>query len=98
MDSLADPGNWDDSGVRMIRSAEQQTTDFEKCLYSLRAPLILATGFLGARTDHALAAMSALMAYAEARVILVSEDEIVFHCPPALSIDLPAGTPVSFFP
>lgn len=98
MDSIADLAEWAARGVEMVEIAEQLSTDFEKCLYSLRAPLILACGFLGARTDHALAAMSGLLRYAEARVILVSETEIVFHTPPALAIDLPEGTTVSFFP
>jgi thiamine pyrophosphokinase len=46
---------------------EQDTTDFEKCLYSVAAPLLLGVGFLGGRADHHLAAMNVLVRYADRR-------------------------------
>ena len=44
--------------------AEQDTTDLEKCLDSVEAPLFLGLGFLGGRIDHHLAAMNALVRHA----------------------------------
>ena len=82
----------------LIRIAEQETTDLEKCLYSLRAPLVIGCGFLGERTDHALAAMSALLRYRDQRAILLGEGDLVFHWPESLELELPSGMPVSFFP
>ncbi|NNU80251.1 thiamine diphosphokinase [Halovulum dunhuangense] len=98
LDSATSVDHWRAQGIAVHRIAEQETTDLEKCLYSLRAPLILGCGFLGERTDHALAAMSALVAYRARPVILLGEQDLVFHCPERLVLDLPEGLPVSFFP
>ena len=37
---------------RLLHVTEQDSTDFEKCLARITAPLILALGFTGARIDH----------------------------------------------
>src|SRR5665213_1164434 len=37
-DSLADPESWD-SRTKLVRITEQETTDFEKALYSTSAPV-----------------------------------------------------------
>ena len=50
------------AGVPLHEVAEQDTTDLEKCLYSVAAPLFIGLGFLGGRIDHHLAAMNALVA------------------------------------
>ena len=77
---------------------EQETTDLEKCLYSVEAPLFVGLGFLGGRIDHHLAAMNALVKFAAVPVVLVGGEDLCFLCPPELAIDLPAGTRVSLFP
>ncbi|MEP5154482.1 thiamine diphosphokinase [Planktotalea sp.] len=77
---------------------EQDSTDFEKCLLRIEAPLIMGVGFLGGRLDHQLAAFHALVRFAHQRCILVNDDELVFLCPPQFSMPLAAGTPVSLFP
>ena len=77
---------------------EQDTTDFDKALRNIAAPLILGVGFLGARVDHQLAAMSALVRRADRPCLLLGADEIVFHAPPSLSLDLDPGDIVSLFP
>jgi thiamine pyrophosphokinase len=46
---------------RLHPIAEQATTDFDKALRSVSAPLVLALGFTGGRSDHALAALNALV-------------------------------------
>lgn len=98
MDSLLDPGALAAAGTRLHPVLEQNTTDLEKCLYSVAAPLFLGVGFLGGRLDHQLAAMSALVKHPGQRVVLLGGEEICFLCPPRLELDLAAGTRVSLFP
>lgn len=83
---------------RLHRIAEQDTTDFQKCLSRIEAPLILAIGFAGPRVDHLLACLTALVQPAAPRCILMTETEAIFAAPPRLSLDLPPGTRVSVAP
>lgn len=78
--------------------AEQDSTDFEKCLTRIDAPLILGAGFSGARLDHQLAVCNVLVRYPQKRCILIGEDDIVFLAPPAMSLDMAPGARVSLFP
>ena len=84
--------------ARVHRIAEQDSTDFEKCLARIDAPFVLAAGFLGGRADHALAALSVLARGVGPRCVLVSETDALCHAPARLDLDLPAGTRVSLFP
>jgi thiamine pyrophosphokinase len=84
--------------ARLHRIAEQESTDFDKALRSIAAPLVLGHGFLGKRLDHQLAAMTVLVQRAERRCILVGESDVVCLCPPRLALDLAPGTRVSLFP
>lgn len=85
---------------RVVKIDEQDTTDFEKCLHATRAPLYLAVGFTGRRLDHTLAALHALLARPEARVVLVGEAEAMAMAPPrvTLRLDLTPRARVSVFP
>lgn len=66
-------------GIKLVRLNEQNSTDFEKCLYSIKAPLFLALGFTGGRFDHTLAALHVMMKYrADKPVILLSGSDISF--------------------
>ena len=78
--------------------AEQDSTDFDKCLRNIEAPLILGLGFLGARVDHQLSVFNRLAARADRPCILIGREDVVFHAPPRLALDLAAGTRVSLFP
>ncbi|WP_112321430.1 thiamine diphosphokinase [Oceanibium sediminis] len=98
LDSLDMVETWQNSDVAMFKIVEQETTDFEKCLYSLSAPLILGIGFLGGRIDHAYAAMAALVRYPAQKVVLLGEHDLVIPVPRALSLELEAGTTVSLMP
>lgn len=98
MDSLADPEALRRRGVPLHAVAEQDTTDLEKCLYSVEAPLFIGVGFLGGRLDHQLAAMNALARVQETPVILVGGGELCFLCPVSFSLELARGTRVSLFP
>ncbi|MEL7277525.1 MAG: thiamine diphosphokinase [Pseudomonadota bacterium] len=97
LDSISDPQVWRSRGVPVEHVAEQDSTDFEKCLARVDAPLILAAGFLGKRLDHTLAALTALV-QREGAVILVGENDIAVHCPPRLALALEAGTRLSLYP
>lgn len=77
---------------------EQMSTDFEKVLMRVTAPVILGVGFLGGRLDHELAALHGLMAFADKPVILMDETQIVFHAPPRIALPLVAEDLVSLFP
>ncbi|MGB7319667.1 MAG: thiamine diphosphokinase [Planktotalea sp.] len=77
---------------------EQDSTDFEKCLMRIGAPVVLGLGFLGGRLDHQLAALHTLLRFAEQRCVLLGHDELIFLCPPNLDLPLEKGTPVSLFP
>ncbi len=83
---------------RVHRIGEQESTDFEKALRRIRAPLVIATGFRGGRLDHELAVLSALLRHKERPVLLLSEEEVVFHAPPRLALRLVPGMRVSLFP
>jgi len=98
MDSLRDPAALRAAGVPLHQVAEQDTTDLEKCLYSVAAPLFIGLGFLGGRIDHHLAAMNALVRHPERPAVLIGGSDLCFLCPPAFEIDLAAGTRVSLFP
>jgi thiamine pyrophosphokinase len=98
MDSVADTAALAAAGIAVHAIAEQETTDFEKCLYSVEAPLFLGLGFLGGRIDHALAAMNTLVRYPQKRVVLFDASDVCFLCPHELALDLDRGTRVSFFP
>ncbi len=78
--------------------AEQDSTDFEKCLARIRAPLVLGVGFLGARLDHQLAAMNALVRNPAGPCVLIGEDDILFHVPGDIALALEPGSRLSLFP
>jgi len=82
---------------KTIRISEQNSTDFEKCLGVIQAPLILGVGFLGGRLDHELAALNALVKTAQ-NIVLIGAEDLVFLLPNTLRISLPLGTRISVFP
>ncbi|MFY0634883.1 MAG: thiamine diphosphokinase [Vannielia sp.] len=78
--------------------AEQDSTDFEKVLQRVRAPMLLAVGFLGRRLDHQLAALTTLVRHHHQPCLLLGADDIAFAAPPDIALDLPAGTRLSLYP
>ncbi|EAQ04221.1 thiamine pyrophosphokinase [Pseudooceanicola batsensis HTCC2597] len=80
------------------RITEQETTDFDKALRSVRAPVVLGAGFHGARIDHHLAALSVLARFPDRHCILVGTEDVTCLCPPELAIDLSPGDWLSLFP
>jgi thiamine pyrophosphokinase len=96
LDSLGALPDLANSVVHQI--AEQDSTDFDKALRSIEAPLVLGTGFTGLRVDHYLACLNTLVRRPDRRCILLGESDIAFLLPPHFQMDLASGTRVSLFP
>ncbi len=84
--------------IPTFRIVEQDSTDLEKALRLVDAPLCIGVGFLDGRLDHTLAAMHALIASSAANVILIGSEDVVFAAPSEWRATLPIGARVSFFP
>jgi len=78
--------------------SEQDTTDFDKALRRIEAPLILAAGFMGGRLDHELACYNAIVRHGDKRCILVGEHDLCFHARGPIALNVAPGTRVSLFP
>ena len=83
---------------RVHEIAEQDSTDFEKCLIRIAAPLVLALGFTGGRVDHQLSVFSTLARHPRRRCVVVGDDDAVTLAPPRIALDLAADTRLSLFP
>ncbi|WP_373357077.1 thiamine diphosphokinase [Pseudoroseicyclus sp. CXY001] len=97
MDSLSEPARAALAG-RLVEVPEQETTDFDKALRLISAPLVIGLGLRGGRLDHELAGLSVLAAHPERPCLLVGEEDLACLCPPELAPDLPAGMDLSLFP
>lgn len=97
-DSLSDTTRALVPADRLHHIAEQESTDFDKALRSIAAPLVLAVGFLGKRVDHQLAVFNVLVRRADRRCVLLGEDEVIFAAPPRIALPLEEGDVVSLFP
>ena len=97
-DSLADRQDWD-ARTKLIPIAEQETTDFEKALYSTAAPVTVGLGMTGKRFDHTLAALDAVARYAVGRrIILVDESDIALGLAGPFAFTVETGARVSVHP
>jgi thiamine pyrophosphokinase len=97
-DSVGDTARHQIPNSAQFLIAEQDSTDFEKCLRHISAPLVLGLGFTGGRIDHQLAAFHALLRYRHVRCILLGPKDVLFLAPPKLVLDLPLATRLSLFP
>ncbi|MEM9044457.1 MAG: thiamine diphosphokinase [Pseudomonadota bacterium] len=97
MDSIADRLALE-RVTRVLSLPEQETTDFEKCLYMVEAPFYLAVGFTGRRLDHTFAVFDAMMRRPDRPVLLIGEEEVLALVPPVRRIEvlLGRGARVSF--
>lgn len=95
LDSLHAPDSWGDIPVHHI--AEQDSTDFDKCVSRVDAPILFAVGFNGARLDHGLAAFSTV-AQSPATVVLAGGGDLCCRLRGRIALDINAGTRVSLFP
>jgi len=97
-DSLSNVDEWL-GRTRLLRIPEQETTDFEKALYSTSAPVTIAMGMTGKRFDHTLAALDAVTKHARDRVvILVDEADIAVALTGPFSFEVAPRERVSVHP
>lgn len=98
LDSLSQPARAAFGDI-LIAVQEQDTTDFEKCLMRIDAPLVVAIGFLGGRLDHTLAVLNVLARHDRFPVVLLGPEDCAV-CVPAggLSLRVPPRTRVSLMP
>jgi len=100
MDSV-DPADLADSKQNTVIHpiSEQDTTDLEKALRHLSAPVIIGIGFLGKRFDHSLAALTVLAKYAgQHQVVLIGRDDIIYVGKGAIKMTPGRGKRVSIWP
>lgn len=97
-DSLSDQDAALIPSDRLFPVTEQDSTDFDKALRAIEAPVVLAVGFLGGRVDHQLAALHTLVRHADRPCILIGAQEVIFHAPPRLDLPMKAGDILSLFP
>lgn len=83
---------------RIHHVAEQDSTDFAKCLTRIAAPFVMAVGFAGLRLDHTLSALTTMAGTPRPLVIMLASDDVVFMAPPRLTLPLMPGTRVSLYP
>lgn len=86
------------SADRLFPVTEQDSTDFDKALRSIAAPLVIAVGFDGDRLDHMLASFNSLLRWPARKCLMLTPDQVVFLCPPRIRLPLEAGSLVSLFP
>lgn len=98
MDSLPAEARARIAPDRIRTIAEQDSTDFDKALRHIGAPVVLAIGFTGDRVDHELAVYHGLAARGEVPCLVLGPRDVIFHAPPDLALDLPVGTRLSLFP
>ena len=97
MDSISGPARLAFAGV-LHPVPEQETTDFDKALRHVAAPLVIALGVTGGRFDHELAALHVLLRHPDRVCVVLGPDSLTVLCPPVLALNLAAGTVVSLFP
>ena len=98
LDSLSPEGRAALGPGRLVHIAEQETTDFDKALRSIRAPFVLAVGFAGARLDHLMGVLGALARHADRRCLVLGPQDVCFLVPPVLRLRLAPGTRLSLYP
>jgi thiamine pyrophosphokinase len=98
MDSVSPAARAAIPADRWHATPDQDTTDFDKALRAIAAPLVLAIGFTGARMDHGLAVLNALIRHADRPCIVIGPKDIAFAAPPSLTLTLRPGDPLSLFP
>ena len=78
--------------------AEQETTDFDKCIRSISAPVIIGHGVLHPRLDHGMASISTVLRNPGRGIVLVGESDICTLVRPRMQIDVTRGARVSLVP
>ena len=96
-DSVEGIKKWESQGTKIFKIAEQNSTDFEKCIRNIKAPKFICLGFANERLDHFLAVCSALIKSNKPIFILGNRD-LIFHLPTKFNFELPIHSRVSLYP
>ncbi len=81
-----------------VHIPDQDSTDLEKCLGYVEAPLFYAMGFVGKRFDHTLGVLHVLQKYTDKRIVFFSEEDVMFRIDGIWRTQLNANTRISFYP
>ena len=100
MDSIGNLAAWQARGTPVVHLADQDSTDFEKCLEVTEAPFYIGAGFTGGRVDHMLAVFHAMLARSDKQVVLLGEEDAIALVPPGreVALELEEGAVVSLYP
>lgn len=98
MDSITDHAKSVVPVERVHRVADQDSTDFDKAVRNIDAPMVLAVGFTGGRSDHFLAVLHSLLVRGASNCLVLDQDQVMFLAPPDISMDLARDSLVSVYP
>ena len=98
LDSISDRAHVAFDGV-LHHVKTQDTTDFEKVVQHVDAPVLIGVGFLGGRLDHTMSALNVMARHAERDILLLGEADVVFVLrDQAIDLNLPTGSGVALIP
>ena len=98
LDSITDLATFPQT-METIKISEQQTTDFEKALYTIDAPLFICFGFWGGRLDHCLSALHVLTKYrGQKRILLIDQADLIFTPQKTLEMEIGTKSRFSIYP
>ncbi len=98
LDSISDIASLPQT-MEIIKISEQQTTDFEKALYNIEAPLFICFGFWGNRLDHCLSTLHILTKYrGQKRVLLIDQGDLIFTPQKTLEMEIGVKCRFSIYP
>jgi len=84
---------------QLCHVAEQSTTDFEKALVRVAAPLVLALGFTGGRIDHTLSVLNVMARFWDRAIVLADRKDVCFAARPGrTAFHADQGTRISVMP
>ena len=84
--------------TKILKIAEQETTDFEKTLYSINAKTYLCFGFWGDLIDHSLSVLHLLQKYSHKKIIIFSTENCCFILPKQGCLKIPKDITISIYP
>ena len=98
LDSISDLETFPQT-TETIKVSEQKTTDFEKALYNIDAPLFICFGFWGNRLDHCLSTIHVLTKYrGQKRVLLIDQGDLIFTPQGTLEMEIGVKSRFSIYP